>query len=51
MCTAISFHGDGHYFGRTLDLECSFHEMVTVTPRNFPFRQHYCCGNSFRNKI
>ena len=38
MCTAITYRTGDHYFGRTLDLECSFHEMVTVTPRNFPFR-------------
>ena len=41
MCTAISFHGDGHYFGRTLDHTCSYGEEVVLTPRNFPlpFRQ------------
>ena len=36
MCTAISFHGDGHYFGRTLDHTCSYGEEVVLTPRNFP---------------
>lgn len=41
MCTAISFHGPEHYFGRTLDYERSFGEEVVFTPRNFPlpFRQ------------
>ena len=36
MCTAISFKQKDHYFGRNLDLEGSFGETVTVTPRNFP---------------
>lgn len=33
MCTALSFHG---LFGRTLDLEWSLNETVTLTPRSFP---------------
>lgn len=37
MCTAVSFLRGEHYFGRTLDLECSYEETVTVTPRNYPF--------------
>lgn len=37
MCTAITYKTDDHYFGRTLDLECSYNESVTVTPRNFKF--------------
>ena len=41
MCTAISLLSKYHYFGRNLDLEFSYQEAVTVTPRNFPF--------SFRN--
>lgn len=36
MCTAITYKTKDHYFGRTLDYECSFGETVTVTPRNFP---------------
>ncbi len=35
MCTAISFKTKDHYFGRNLDLEYSYNEMVTITPRNF----------------
>lgn len=38
MCTAVSFKTRDHYFGRNLDLEYSYHETVTITPRNFPFR-------------
>lgn len=38
MCTAVSFQTKNHYFGRNLDLEFSYHETVTVTPRNFPFQ-------------
>lgn len=37
MCTAISFQTDDHYFGRNLDLERSYGEAVTITPRNYPF--------------
>ena len=49
MCTAITYSTKDHYFGRNLDLEFSYHEEVTITPRKFPvvFRrqnsieQHY----------
>lgn len=49
MCTALSFTKKHFYFGRTLDYEFSYHETVTVTPRNFPLpfrmlpklRSHY----------
>lgn len=37
MCTAISYLAGDHYFGRTLDLEYTYGESVTVTPRNFRF--------------
>ncbi|MBR7098561.1 MAG: choloylglycine hydrolase [Clostridia bacterium] len=37
MCTAISYSAGEHYFGRTLDLEYTYGESVTVTPRKFPF--------------
>lgn len=36
MCTAISRTVGGHYFGRTLDLEYSYKEAVTFTPRRYP---------------
>ena len=49
MCTAISFKTKDHYFGRNLDLEFSYKESVTITPRNYSFtfseaktlRSHY----------
>lgn len=49
MCTAISFSGKEHYFGRNLDLEYSYPEQITVIPRRFPipfqkwneFKEHY----------
>lgn len=49
MCTAISFLTKDHYFGRNLDLEYSYNETVTITPRKYPFyfrhekilHQHY----------
>ena len=37
MCTAITYQTKDTYFGRTLDLEYTYHETVTVTPRHFPF--------------
>ncbi len=37
MCTAITYNPHEHYFGRNLDLDHSYHETVTVTPRNYPF--------------
>lgn len=43
MCTAISFRKHDHYFGRNLDLEFSYHESVTITPRNFSL-QFRCTG-------
>lgn len=40
MCTSVSFTTKDHYFGRTLDMECSYNEKVIITPRyyNFKFR-------------
>lgn len=37
MCTAVSFQSKDHYFGRNLDVECSYGEKIIVTPRNYPF--------------
>ncbi len=37
MCTALSLKTKDHYFGRTLDLEYSYNEKITVTPRRFRF--------------
>ena len=37
MCTAVTWNAGCHYFGRNLDLEYSYREAVTVTPRNYPF--------------
>ena len=42
MCTATTYATKDHYFGRNLDYEYSFHEEITITPRNFPV--------SFRHK-
>ncbi|MDY3928317.1 MAG: choloylglycine hydrolase [Clostridia bacterium] len=38
MCTAITYKTKNHYFGRNLDLDYSYHESVTVTPRNYSFK-------------
>lgn len=38
MCTAVSYKTKDHYFGRNMDLEFSYYETVTITPRNYPFR-------------
>lgn len=37
MCTAIIYK---NFFGRNLDLEYSYQETITITPRNFPFHFH-----------
>lgn len=37
MCTAVNYKTKDHYFGRNLDLELSYGETVTITPRNCPF--------------
>ena len=37
MCTAITLKTGHFYFGRNLDLDCSYNEAVTITPRKFPF--------------
>ncbi len=37
MCTAITYYTKDHYFGRNFDLEYSYKETVTITPRNYPF--------------
>ena len=36
MCTAVTYRAKDHYFGRNLDFDHSFHEQITITPRNFP---------------
>ena len=36
MCTCITYENGDFYFGRNLDLDVSFGEAVTITPRNFP---------------
>lgn len=35
MCTCITYKNKDFYFGRNLDIDCSFGEQVVVTPRNF----------------
>ncbi len=37
MCTAITYKTKDHYFGRNLDLEYSYNETVTITPRQYAF--------------
>lgn len=37
MCTAISFLTKDHYFGRNLDLDYSYCEAVTISPRSYSF--------------
>ena len=36
MCTAISFVGKNHYFGRNLDLNYELPLNLVVVPRNYP---------------
>ena len=44
MCTAATYLTKDFYFGRNLDLEYSYKETVTVTPRNYPFALR--CGRN-----
>ena len=37
MCTAATYRTKDFYFGRNLDMEYSYQESVTVTPRDYPF--------------
>ena len=37
MCTAATYRTKDFYFGRNLDMEYSYKESVTVTPRDYPF--------------
>ena len=46
MCTAISYKTKDHYFGRNLDLEYSYDESITITPRQYPFR--FCKEREFK---
>ncbi len=45
MCTAVTYTTKDFYFGRTLDIECSYGEEVTVTPRRFPLRFRHTAGS------
>ena len=38
MCTAITYTTNNHYFGRNLDLEYSYKETITITPKNYEFK-------------
>lgn len=37
MCTAAAYKTQDFYFGRTMDYDISYGDVVTVTPRNYPF--------------
>ena len=37
ICTAITYKTNDHYFGRNLDMDFSYDESVTITPRNYSF--------------
>ncbi len=48
MCTALTYHTQDYYFGRTLDLFYNYGETVTVTPRNYGGSSHYAMiGTAF----
>lgn len=42
MCTAATYQTKDFYFGRNLDLHISYHETITITPRDYPLR--FRCG-------
>ncbi len=49
MCTALTLNTNDFYFGRTLDLDCSYGEEVVVMPRAFTlhFRKVPAIGRHF----
>lgn len=49
MCTAITLKTKDFYFGRTLDIETSYFEQVTVTPRNYAL--DFKCGITLKNHL
>lgn len=44
MCTAATYKTKDHYFGRNLDYEFSYQEVITITPRNYPFSFRHVKG-------
>lgn len=44
MCTAITYNANHFYFGRNLDIDRSYNEKITVTPRNYKI--NFCCEGS-----
>ncbi len=38
MCTALTLTVNSHYFGRNLDLDRSYGEEISITPRRFPIK-------------
>ena len=38
MCTAVTYYTNNHYFGRNFDLEYSYNETITITPRNYEIK-------------
>lgn len=45
MCTAVTYKTKNFYFGRNFDLNFSYGESVTITPRNYPLK--FRNGNTF----
>lgn len=41
MCTSATYKTNDFYFGRTLDYEFSYGEVVAITPRNYPINFHF----------
>lgn len=49
MCTSVTYHTRNSYFGRNLDYDCSYQEVITITPRHYtislrhhePITEHY----------
>lgn len=41
MCTAIDYHSQCHYFGRTLDYDFSYGESIVILPRNYALPLHH----------
>jgi len=46
MCTAAFYHTKDYYFGRNLDLDYTYDECITITPRSFPLL--FRCGKNLQ---
>ena len=51
MCTAITFNSNSPYFGRNLDIECSYGEKIIVIPQNYEFCYKHLSKQKFKYSV